>query len=408
LILRPLRGNLGKPSRARLAGADFDFFCFLAGRSPGNAPDAAKDSRTLIEQAMYFALGFFVAGLLTLMSLPALWRRAMRLSVHRLHMLAPMSMEQAAAERDLLRAESATRYRRLEQQMAAVRETKAKDLADIGRHAARIADLDAKLTAANARGDEFEKQLLETQKILAERTDLLSSTESALHEMTERAERSVASVRNLRSDKEELSRETELHRTRVVTHETKIASLHAEHAQLRQELDALQQNFMRVSAEAERLAAVDAVLADTTRQLDATIAEKVRLEKILEESRARLAELDQRRLREVENLESALRLARAEEKDHADRLEIARSDNAMLQGAVEALRKEHAVLREERHAAIPLRAAPSQPSARVDEEVVALREAIADIGSRMAELAASDSAVSRDVHDAAPSKRALQ
>ena len=51
---------------------------------------------------MYFALGFLVAGLLTLLFLPAFWRRAMRLSMRRLQMLAPMSMQEVIAERDRL------------------------------------------------------------------------------------------------------------------------------------------------------------------------------------------------------------------------------------------------------------------------------------------------------------------
>ena len=96
----------------------------------------------LIEQAMYFALGLLVAGLVMLMFLPAFWRRAMRLSMRRLQMLAPLSREDAIAERDLLRAEFALRERRLEQEMAAIRASKTQDLIDIGRHAARIADLD--------------------------------------------------------------------------------------------------------------------------------------------------------------------------------------------------------------------------------------------------------------------------
>jgi hypothetical protein len=82
----------------------------------------------LIEQAMYFALGFLVAGLFTLMFLPAFWRRAMRLSMRRLQMLAPMSMEQVVAERDLLRAEASASYRQLEQRMESVKASKAQEL----------------------------------------------------------------------------------------------------------------------------------------------------------------------------------------------------------------------------------------------------------------------------------------
>ncbi|HEY8139198.1 MAG TPA: hypothetical protein VIF61_15255, partial [Methylocystis sp.] len=79
----------------------------------------------LIEQAMYFALGLLVAGLGMLMFLPAFWRRAMRLSMRRLQMLAPLSREQAIAQRDLLRAEFALRERRLEQEMDAIKASKA-------------------------------------------------------------------------------------------------------------------------------------------------------------------------------------------------------------------------------------------------------------------------------------------
>lgn len=96
--------------------------------------------RAVIEQAMYFALGFLIAGLVFLMLLPAFWRRAMRLSMRRLQMLAPMSMDEVTAERDLLRAEFAAREHRMEQDMEALKLSKAQDLAAVGRHAARVAD----------------------------------------------------------------------------------------------------------------------------------------------------------------------------------------------------------------------------------------------------------------------------
>ncbi|MBI1868106.1 MAG: hypothetical protein HYS06_07420 [Methylocystis sp.] len=155
---------------------------------------------------MYFALGFLVAGLFMLMFLPAFWRRAMRLSMRRLQMLVPLSMEEVAAERDLLRAEFATGYRRLEQQMEAVKAAKAQDMVTIGLSAARIADLYSQVTEAKARISELQEKLRDTRNILKERTDLLGSTEAALHEMTERAERGVARLRNSRSGNEKIGR----------------------------------------------------------------------------------------------------------------------------------------------------------------------------------------------------------
>jgi chromosome segregation ATPase len=354
----------------------------------------------LIEQAMYFALGFMVAGLFTLMFLPAFWRRAMRLSMRRLRMLTPLSMEKVAAERDLLRAEFAMRYRRLEQQMAAVKATKAKDLVEIGRSAARIAELDGRLTAAVARGDELEKKLLDTQRVLEERTALLSSTEAALHEMTDRVEAVVAHLRSVESDKEEFARLSEMHRTAVTAHETSIAALHAQNAELRRSLDALKEDFARASAEADRLADIEVVLAQTTRELDAAVLRKADLQKALDETRTRLAELEKRSKAEIEHLEAAVRIARAEERDHAERLETARSDNALLQGAVEALRREHALLRET--ANLAQGAGAHAAAGETHNDLLALRQAIVDVGARMAEIAAA----SANSNEAAQSKRA--
>ncbi|PWB83713.1 MAG: hypothetical protein C3F11_05185 [Methylocystaceae bacterium] len=347
---------------------------------------------------MYFALGFLVAGLFTLMFLPAFWRRAMRLSMRRLHMLTPLSLEKVAAERDLLRAEFATRYRRLEQQMAAVKATKAADLVEIGRSAARVAELDGRLTAAIARGDDFETKFSESQRRLEERTALLNSTEAALHEMTDRVEAVVANLRNVELDREELARSSELHRTCVTAHETSIAALHAQNAELRQTLGALKENFVRASAEAERLADADSVLSRTTRELDAAVMEKADLQKALEETRASSAALEQRSKSEIEHLEKALRVARAEERDHADRLETVRSDNALLHGEIEALRKEHAHLRETggAQAHSPPAALASAHEAQGDRDVLALRQAIVDIGARMAEIASAASANSNE------------
>lgn len=324
----------------------------------------------LIEQAMYFALGFLIAGLCILMFMPALWRRAMRLSMRRLQMLAPLSREDAIAERDLLRAEFAVRERRLEQEMGAIRASKTQDLVDIGRHAARIADLDGLLKKAEAYGREIEHQLQEARKTILERTDLLSSTEMALHEVTERAERGVASLRALRNDHEELGREKEVVLTRVASHEAKIGDLHQENTDLKRELSKLQGDFAELTVEAKRLGAVDADLARVSDEQTTLSAAKASLEETLAAARARAKEDSERRGDEIAHLENALRVARAEARDHADRLEVARADNSMLQGAVEALRADHARRR-------------ANASGADAQDIAALRKEISSLATRM-------------------------
>ncbi len=351
----------------------------------------------LIEQAMFFALGLLVAGLLMLMFLPALWRRAMRLSMRRLQMLAPLSREQAIAERDLLRAEFALRERRLEQEMDAVKASKAQDLTDLGRHAARLADLDRRLKKSEAHGRELTTQLAETRKTLAERTELLGSTEMALHEVTEGAERTVATLRMLRSHHEELGREKEVVQTRVAAHEAKIGDLHQQNTDLRGELTQLREDFAKLKTEAERLGGVDALLTGVVAQLEATTAAKLSLEDALDALRARAKEDGEQRANEIAHLETALRQARAEARDHADRLETARADNSMLQGAVEALRKDHARLRD-------VASQGAAEAAPLDaRDLAALRREIADLAARMLE---TPDAAPRE-RDPAAAKRAL-
>ncbi|MGA8173008.1 MAG: hypothetical protein WB816_19565, partial [Methylocystis sp.] len=300
----------------------------------------------LIEQAMYFALGLLVAGLFMLMFLPAFWRRAMRLSMRRLQLLAPLSREQAIAERDLLRAEFALRERRVEQEMDAIKASKAADLLEIGRHAARIADLDGRLKKSEAEARELVTQLGDTRKTLAERTELLGSTEMALHEVTEGAERTVANLRLLRSHHEELGREKEVVQTRVAAHEAKIGDLHQRNTDLERELAQLRDDHAKLKVEAERLGSVDADLTRVAAQLETTTAAKLSLEQTIEALRTRAREDAERVAGEIAHLETALRQARVEARDHADRLETARADNSMLQGAVDALRKDHARLRD--------------------------------------------------------------
>lgn len=333
----------------------------------------------LIEQAMYFALGFLVAGLFTLLFLPAFWRRAMRLSMRRLQMLAPMSMEEVIAERDLLRAEFAVRERRMEQEIEAVKASKAFDMAAIGRHAARIAEAETALKKAEADNRDMALSLREAQKVLAERTDLLRSTELALNEMTERADRSVEGLRLLETDKEMLGREKEMESSRVVAHEAKIGAMHEQNTQLQRELEALRADLANVSATATRVPDLASDLVHTREALEIMQREKAALLKERDEARAALATEQERRKSEIERLENTLRLARDEGRDSADKLEAARADNAMLHGAVEALRAERAHQRRGNGADFV-----SEPPSQAD--VAALREALTQFGAKVAEL----------------------
>ena len=86
-----------------------------------------------IENVMYFVLGLLVAGLLALIILPAVWRRAVRLTKKRIEAATPMTMAEFRADKDQLRAEFALSTRRLEMNVEALRRRLSDQLRDINR-----------------------------------------------------------------------------------------------------------------------------------------------------------------------------------------------------------------------------------------------------------------------------------
>ena len=337
----------------------------------------------MIEQAMYFALGFLVAALLALMFLPAFWRRAMRLSMRRLQMLAPMSMEEVVAERDMLRAEFAVRERRLEQEMEALEAARAQDMATTGRYAARVAEAREWLKKAETLHRDMQARLDEALKTVAERTELLRSTEMALHEMTERAERGIARLRLLEQDKQELDRETEVVQGRVAAHEARIGAMHEENIRLEQEIESLRDAGARNATAAERAAALEEELAQRqadnagmTQALSRMDSERQDLQQALDDARGEASVARRDFEAELARLETALAASRAEASETANRLEAARADVAMLTGALEALRAEQTRRRATGVAA-------SGGSIESDPDLVALRENIAAFGDRV-------------------------
>ena len=86
-----------------------------------------------IENIMYFALGLLVAGLLALIVMPAVWRRAVRLTKKRIEAATPITMAEFRADKDQLRAEFALSTRRLEMNVEALRRRLSEQLRDINR-----------------------------------------------------------------------------------------------------------------------------------------------------------------------------------------------------------------------------------------------------------------------------------
>ncbi|WP_246657233.1 hypothetical protein [Methylocystis sp. B8] len=328
----------------------------------------------MIEQAMYFALGFLVAGLFALMFLPAFWRRALRLSMRRLQLLAPMSMEEVFAERDLLRAEFAVRERRLEQAMEETQGVRANDLATIGRHVGRIVDLETQLMNAEAENRDMNMRVREAEKAFSERTELLRSTEAALQEMTDRAESRISQLRLIQSETAQLDEKARAQLDGLVAaYESRVSALHKHNADMHRALEALREDYARAEQSGARAAELEHQLAHVSGELAATRALDETLSVELNQARAQLQAVQEREVSDADQLEDALRAV----SDSANKLESARADNAMLQGAVEALRAECANLRRGGSGLSVV------PVAASDAEIASLREAIIEFGDRV-------------------------
>src|SRR5580698_8396764 len=115
---------------------------------------------------MYFVAGLLVAGLVMMLILPAFWRRALRLSERRARLQTPLSVNEAIAERDQLRAEHSVAQRRLERRIDSLESELAEQRATLGREIKRAA-----LDEENAR---------RAQEIVALRQELAGKTREAL------------------------------------------------------------------------------------------------------------------------------------------------------------------------------------------------------------------------------------
>ena len=149
----------------------------------------------LIETIMYFALGFLAAGLLALMIMPAVWRRAVRLTRMRIEAATPITMAEFRADKDQLRAEFALSTRRLERNVEALRTRLAEQVVDISRRKAELsqakAERDEKLTIIGEledRENELKSRILELEKHAADLAQRLRMRDRDYADLSDRLE----------------------------------------------------------------------------------------------------------------------------------------------------------------------------------------------------------------------------
>lgn len=141
----------------------------------------------MIENIMYFALGVLAAGLIALILLPAVWKRAVRLTKRRIEAATPITMAEFRADKDQLRAEFALQTRRLEMNIETLRKRLAEQLSDANQKRTDIGALQAERENHLAIVQEMEKReidlrarVLELEKEGADLTQKLRMREREL------------------------------------------------------------------------------------------------------------------------------------------------------------------------------------------------------------------------------------
>jgi Tetratricopeptide repeat len=138
----------------------------------------------LIEQALYFTLGFLLAGLFFLSLLPFLQRRVARLTQRRLESRMPFTFEQIDAQQSLLLARSAVRERRLEQMLDSVAAARTDALMEAGRRLFEAQALEERLEVSTRNVERLENAVADGARNLTETKSRLDATLTQLERLT--------------------------------------------------------------------------------------------------------------------------------------------------------------------------------------------------------------------------------
>lgn len=131
---------------------------------------------------MLAALGFLVATVLWLITLPAISRRAERLARRRAELTFPLSVDEIAAERDHLRAEFAVREHALERRVAESTTARAQALAATGQRDMQVSELKTELGVRDGTIVDLDTTLAATRAELAGTRTRLASEQASLAE----------------------------------------------------------------------------------------------------------------------------------------------------------------------------------------------------------------------------------
>ncbi len=273
----------------------------------------------MIQAAMYFALGLLAASLIVLVFMPAVWRRAVRLTRARVEASLPMTLAEIEADKDQLRANFAVANRKLELEAETLRQKLAEDVVERGRSRDEISALTRARAALGETIATHEERIAELSGALATSQNKLAT---ATTEIAAR-ERMLSDLENRITDMK-----AQLARAEVLTEEQRLEMVarNTEMTNMADQLVAAQ------ASETAALAARDHLSAELSMERDRLFAEQKRADGLaaglaaLESERiSRLAELE-RGANDKRSLEASLAAERDRANTLAREIEQARSN----------------------------------------------------------------------------------
>jgi chromosome segregation ATPase len=133
----------------------------------------------MIELVLVFFLGMVTAGLIWLLLLPAIWRRAARLTLERVERALPLNANEILAERDRERAVFAVERLALDAKIEAARAEVVAAKRELGERLAREAATLSERKAFDATTEEMQARIRALEAERAQRDDVIARLTAA-------------------------------------------------------------------------------------------------------------------------------------------------------------------------------------------------------------------------------------
>jgi len=293
----------------------------------------------VIQAAMFFLLGCLTAGLVALIILPAIRRRAVRLTRREVAASLPTTYTEIEAQKDQLRAEFAVVNSRLQRRIDDLSQRATRQEMDLNGRTEDVRVLAAEVDEKTAELDDMEERVDRLREELRDTGENLTDVSAKRRDAGRQLIAETEERKRLSSELEELKADLDSRRVDLVAHVTRIETLEDQLADVRAQL----------STETAEIASRESDLRMRDAQI-ATEADKITgLEKKIDRLIAEVADRDdalERRNRDLAQLKTANGSANGGSKARAgvndveaeSRLIEAESEIARLERLVQELR----------------------------------------------------------------------